>query len=97
MNSLDLSENYFINFFEKTIRHFEILNLSYNDFETEFTKTQNFVINSDSQILKQKFRFLLPDFLDKPSKNMINFPQLREEIKSIKCLLSILIHLSKSY
>ena len=94
MNTPDLSENFFIHSLEKSIRHIKILNNGYHEFESEFIKIRNFIINSDSKILRQKFRFLLPQNLKDNSKEFINQKEMNNKLKIIKCLLYMIIHLS---
>lgn len=103
MNSPISSTDYFVNFLEKCIRHFTVIQDNYEVFQTEFEKIKEFVNKSDSQTLKQKFRFLLevPEHSKtEDSKNLqekrINQEVVRKQLVSIKCLTLIAIHLSRT-
>ena len=94
---------YFIEFLEKCIRHFSIIQDNYDEFQNEFEKIKRFVNQSDSQILRQKFGFLLntEKFLKngKTKKNLgpnINHEHVKKQLKSLKYLTLIAIHLSKN-
>lgn len=94
MNSMQLSDEYFIDFLQKCVRHLDILRTNYANFEAEYSKAQHFIATCDSQILRQKFRFLLKEDARTRSADSIDSDQLRLGLKSIRHLLRIIIHLS---
>ena len=103
MESLNYSLDYFVHFLKKSITHFNIIRENYNEFQSEFDKIREFVSQSDSQIIKKNFEFLLSpqkDNLilknDATSNNKLNYAQMKNQLKSIKYLTLIVMHLSKN-
>lgn len=102
MESLNCSLDYFILFLEKSIRHFNIIRENYDEFQNEFEKIRSFVSSCGSSVLRQKFNFLLSSddspsrALSVPTPDDLNYQQMKAQLRSIKYLTLIVMHLSES-
>ena len=102
MESINYSMDYFIQFLRKSVRHFNIINENYEEFQSEFEKIRGFISSSDSSILKKKFGFLLSPknfetCLQKPKdSNQLDYKHMKLQLRSIKYLTLIVMHLSKN-
>lgn len=94
--------DYFIQFLQKSIRHFNIIKENYDEFQTEFEKIKDFVNRCDSQILRSKFDFLLSptnfdlNLRESHHSSALNYAHMKTQLRSIKYLTLIVMYLSRA-